>query len=410
MADRQMIAVADIVVGDRARMDKGDVEDMAVSLLRFGQLMPIILDSSNGLIAGERRLLGAQLNGWTEIWAVYQDNITPTLALEIELEENIRRKSFTPAEEIQAIAKLDELKRLEDPTWGQTQTAIATGVQRSQVSTATKYAKMVELFPELKDAKSVRQLISQADRLATNINRVVEVRDNVIDYVDIERKIILGDSVEVIKTIPSESFAAHITDPPFGIRLEERRAGTSGSASDYEDSEESYERLLTMAPDLFRTLKPNGWCIWFLGISWYERAKQVFRASGFVVDEIPIIWDRSEGRCYTARPDRYFARAYDIALHCFKGEPKLLQYNKPNILRVKPVENQETLVERPVELYEELIRRLTVPGETIADWFVGSGSCPAAAAKSGRDYFGVERDPSRRAYALKKIRGYTPNG
>ena len=83
-----------------------------------------------------------------------------------------------------------------------------------------------------------------------------------------------------------------------------------------------------------------------------------------------------------------------------------MQRNKSNIIRVKPVENteRETLVERPMELYAEIIRRLTVEGETVADFFVGSGSCPAAAASLGRDFFGCELDPSRRAYAMNKIK------
>jgi site-specific DNA-methyltransferase (adenine-specific) len=269
---------------------------------------------------------------------------------------------------------------------------------------------MIDLFPELKDAKSIRQMKSWADNKSANIMRVADVKNNVIDYGEIEKKIILGDSVEVIKTIPSESFNAIITDPPFGLAYDERKAGTSGSLTDYEDSEVSYERLLTMAPELFRVLRPNGFLVWFFGISWYERVKTDFRAAGFIVDEIPIIWNRSEGRCHTNRPDRYFGRAYDVALHCIKGDPQIIQRMKPNVITVKPVENsdREALVERPVDLYAELIRRLTVPGETVADFFVGSGSCPAAAASLGRDYFGVEQSPERRAIAIKKIRAYSP--
>ena len=88
----------------------------------------------------------------------------------------------------------------------------------------------------------------------------------------------------------------------------------------------------------------------------------------------------------------------------------MVQRGKPNVLRIPPVSqgDRELLVERPVELYQELIRRLTVPGETVADFFVGSGSCLAAAASLDRDYFGVELDPERRAYAIKKIRANTP--
>lgn len=409
--ERNMVPLDSIRVSkERFREDNGDIESLAVSILKFGQLEPIILDEDNELIAGFRRLSACRLNGADSVWAVHKGDVDDLLAREIELEENIQRKQMTPAEEVKAIAELHNIKTRQDPNWGQVQTAEATGVQRSQVSAAVKYAQMIDLFPELKEAKSIRQLQSWADAKAASIGRVVEVRDNRIDYEAIEAKILLGDSTEVIKQVPSETFHAIITDPPFGIDYDERIAGTIGSVSDYEDSSASYERLLGMAPDLFRVLRPNGWLIWFLGISWYQRAKEVFRASGFVVDEVPIIWDRSDGRSHTARPDRYMAKAYDIALHCIKGSPEMVQRDKPNVIRIPPVETATTSVERPVELYAELIRRLTVPGELVADFFVGSGSCPAACASLGRDYFGVEQDVERRAYALKKIRAHTPEG
>jgi DNA modification methylase len=166
-----------------------------------------------------------------------------------------------------------------------------------------------------------------------------------------------------------------------------------------------------MAPDMYRVLKPNAFAIWFLGISWYERCKDAFRAAGFTVDEIPIIWDRSDGRTFTSRPDRWFGRGYDIALHMVKGEPRLAQTGKHNIIRVTPVPSSErdVLVERPVELYQELIRRTTIEGEIVADFFVGGGGCPAAAASLRRGYFGVEMSEERRAKGITKIRAYTPD-
>lgn len=407
--DKHLIALSDIHVGERVRSDEGDIEALAISILKYGQLQPLILDQDNNLIAGKRRYEALVLNQSASVWVSYQHEIDELKAVELEIEENIRRKQFTAAEEIQGIARLDAIRNAQDPNWTQGQTAALAGLPSPKyVSEANKYSKMIDLFPELKDAKSVRQLKSWADHKAASINRVIEVRDNSIDYAKIENKIILGDSVDVIRTIPSGSFHAIITDPPFGIDYDERRAGSKGSLSDYEDSSESYERLLSMAPDLFRVLRSDGWLVWFLGVSWYERAKQVFRESGFTVDEIPVVWDRSEGRCYTIRPDRYFGRGYDIALHCLKGNPQVVQRGKPNIIRVKPVEVAETQVERPTDLYAELIRRLTVPGEIVADFFVGSGSCPAAAASLGRDYFGIEQNAERRAYAIKKIRAFSP--
>ena len=398
---------------DRFRPVKAKVEDIATSLLQFGQLQPVIIDGDKELVDGKHRLEALKLNGATDVWVDFQPGIDLVRAREIELEANIMRQDMTTFERVKAIAEIDAMKRAKDPSWGQAQTAAYIGSSRpADVADAIKLAKMTELFPEIEweKASSVHQMKSWADFKAKTATRVHDVKNNQIDYSAIEDKIILGDSMEVIKTIPPESFHAIITDPPFGIGFDTRKSGSSGSLTSYEDSEQSYERLLSMAPELFRVLRPDGWLIWFFGISWYERCKEAFREAGFTVDEIPIIWNRSEGRCHTNRPDKYFARGYDVALHCIKGDPQMMKRNRSNVITIKPVEtaNREALVERPVELYAELIRHLTVPGELVADFFVGSGSCCAAASSLGRDYFGVELSPERRALAIQKVKAHTP--
>lgn len=402
---------------DRFRPAKPkDVEETAISLLRYGQLQPIIINSNHELVDGLHRITAARENGQTTIWVDIRDQIDEVLHREIELETNIRRVDMTPFERVQAIAEIDKLKRSRDPNWTIGNTAQAIKSERkNDVSDATKIVAMAELFPELKEtlkgAKSVRQLKSWVEHKAANVTRILDVKDNRIDYADIESKVWLGDSVDLIKRVPSESINAVITDPPFGLDYDQRKGGTSGELTAYEDSETAYRRLLTMAPDLYRVLKPNGWLVWFFGISWYEECKRAFREAGFTVDEIPVVWDRSDGKCHTNRPDRYFARGYDVALHAFKGDPQVILRGRPNVIREKPVDNsdREALVERPIGLYAELIRRLTVPGETVADFFVGSGSCLAAAASLRRDYFGCELSPERRAIAIKKIRANTPD-
>lgn len=393
------------------------VEERATSIAKFGQLQPILvklLDTGNyELIAGLHRTEACKLNG-AKVKAITTDEADPILLREMELEENISRLDMHWSDREKAIAELHRMRQTLDPSWTQQKTQqIAKLARQADVADSLKLVEMMKLFPELEDAKSKHQAMSWAKQKASQVMRVQEVKGNSIDYADIESKIIHGDSVEVIKTIPDHSFHAVITDPPFGIDYGSRKAGTEGSLNSYQDDEESYRKLLSMAPDLYRVIKPNGWLVWFYGMSWYEECKKVFRDAGFTVDELPIIWNRSNGRCHTNRPDRYFSRGYDVALHCFKGEPQMPSYGrgKNNVITVDPVPTQDRdfLVERPVELYEELIQRLTVPGERVADFFVGSGSCPAAAAKTRRDYFGVELSAERRAGAIKKIKAYTPD-
>lgn len=387
------------------------VTEIQQSFRLYGQLQPIILERDLTLVDGMHRLAAARQLKMPLIGAIFRDEVDPIFLREIELEANIRRAEMTWQERERAIAELHRMRTVANPNWGQTQTQQLAGLKRADdVSQAIKLVKMMDLFPEIAKAKSKNQALSWANAKAKHALRVHEVRENETDYGQIEDRLILGDSVEVIKEIPDESFNAIITDPPFGIDYDRRSEGQEGSLTSYQDDEQSYLRLLSMGPDLYRVLKRDGWLIWFLGISWYERAKTAFRSAGFLVDEIPIIWDRSDGRTFTARPDRYFGRGYDIALHCIKGDPQVIVRGRSNVLRIPPVEadEREYLVERPVQLYEELIHRLTVPKEIVADFFVGSGSCLAAAAKLERNFFGVEQDPIRRAGAIKKIYANLP--
>ena len=398
---------------NRWRPIKKKVDEIAQSMLKFGQLQPIILrpkdDGRYDLVDGYHRVTAAEMNVWPSIQAVFSTELDPVVLREIELEVNIMRVEMDWQEKQLAIAELHRLKQERDPNWTQRQTADLADGSQTRVSEALRYKEMVQLFPELAKAKSMRQAASWMNQKAKTVTRTISVTGNP-DFAHMEKKILLGDSTKLIKEVPDESIRMVLTDPPFGIDYDHRKAGTDGSMSAYEDSEDSYWRLLGMAGDLYRVIKADGWLIWFLGPTWYERAKQAFREAGFTVDEIPIVWDRSDGSCFTARPDRYFARAYDIALHCLKGNPEVIIRGKPNIIRVPPVASKERdlLVERPVELYKELIRRLTVKGEKVADFFVGSGSVLAAAASLQRDFFGIELSPERRATALTKVKAYLP--
>ncbi len=387
--------------------DEKAVEELCDSLLKFGQLQPVIVDDSFELIDGLHRLTAAQRLGWADVEVITKDSVSETLAREIELETNIRRKEMTWQERAKAIAEIDRLKRAANPMWSQGQTAAMVGVTRTaDVSDALKVTKMMELFPEISAAKNLSQAMNIVQRKAKLIERKLEADAGAAaDTSDIEARINLGDSVEFIKSLPDESIDCILTDPPFGVDYDSRVKGTVGTASAYEDSEKSYLRLLSMVPDLYRVLKPDSFCVWFFGMTWYPEVHKAFTDAGFTVDDIPIIWDRTDGRTFTNRPDRYFTRGYDVALHTFKGNPNIVQRGKPNIIRIPPVGNadRETLVERPVELYAELIRRLTLPNQVVADFFVGSGSCPAAAAMTGRRFIGSELDPMRRAYAINKI-------
>jgi ParB family chromosome partitioning protein len=104
-----LIPIEDIKVKKRIRKEKGNIEALAESLKRFGQINPIVITKKNVLVAGERRLEAARHLGWRTINAVIADTDEVT-KLEYELEENVQRRDFTREEEEEAVRKIIKLK------------------------------------------------------------------------------------------------------------------------------------------------------------------------------------------------------------------------------------------------------------------------------------------------------------
>lgn len=106
------VNIEEIMIKKRIRKNLGDLNILAESLKKHGLLNPITLTSGKELIAGERRLQAAKLLGWTSIEAVLLDeeNCTDVSKLEIEIEENIQRKSLQSDELTDAYMRLEKLK------------------------------------------------------------------------------------------------------------------------------------------------------------------------------------------------------------------------------------------------------------------------------------------------------------
>jgi site-specific DNA-methyltransferase (adenine-specific) len=62
--------------------------------------------------------------------------------------------------------------------------------------------------------------------------------------------------------------------------------------------------------------------------------------------------------------------------------------------------------QKPVELFEYLIRTYTNPGDLVLDSCMGSGTTAIACIKTGRKYVGFENDPIYFPRSLDRIRGY----
>ncbi|GHV95502.1 chromosome partitioning protein ParB [Spirochaetia bacterium] len=104
------IPIEDIIVKKRIRKDMGDIESLAESLKRYGQISPIVISKKNMLIAGGRRLEAAKSLGWRTINAVISESAGELERLELEVEENVQRRDFNMEEVADATRKIYRLQ------------------------------------------------------------------------------------------------------------------------------------------------------------------------------------------------------------------------------------------------------------------------------------------------------------
>ena len=105
------ISINEISIKERVRHEIGDLSSLMKSMQDHGQLNSITITRENELIAGHRRLLSAQELGWKYIDASIVDRSSEVDKLQLELEENVHRKDFSPEELLDGYRRLEKLLR-----------------------------------------------------------------------------------------------------------------------------------------------------------------------------------------------------------------------------------------------------------------------------------------------------------
>lgn len=109
-----ILPIAEIHVAKRGRNHLGDVRSLAESIRRVGLLHPVVVDGKGNLIAGKRRLEASRLLGWTTVPVTVVTSLDEALdKLLAERDENVEREPFKPTEIAALAAALEPLERNE---------------------------------------------------------------------------------------------------------------------------------------------------------------------------------------------------------------------------------------------------------------------------------------------------------
>jgi len=195
----------------------------------------------------------------------------------------------------------------------------------------------------------------------------------------------LGDCLEVMKSIPDKSVDAVITDPPYGVQK-----------ATWDDEIPPVE----VWREVKRVLVPGGSLLVFGGI---KLMPDVMAKLGDLFDyQWVFAWYKSNAMQF----GKTGYSVLDIAVWYSTG--KATAKNKKRDVIVHPIIPSENdfghPTPKPVKVMTHLIDCLSQPGDTILDPFMGSGTTGVACVQTGRNFIGIEIDPTYYAIAEKRIK------
>lgn len=200
--------------------------------------------------------------------------------------------------------------------------------------------------------------------------------------------VITGDSLTVLRDMEADSVDMVITDPPYGI---DYQSGRKEKASRLAKIANDKAPFIWWIYDAARVVRRGGEGTLFYPLG---RSAGIHRraASRWPDGQVGHRWDKKAHGMGDLKGS--FAPRYEAIIFATKGRYELPGKRPDDLIACAKVGNQSLTHpnEKPVALLEQLIEATTIPGALILDPFAGSGSTLAAAAKTGRQYIGIEID------------------
>ena len=171
-----------------------------------------------------------KLNKMEEV-EVRQFNDLPEIEKkELEIEANLHRQNFTWQEECVAKAKVHALKQKifgeavqghESKGWGIKDTAAALDENPATISIDIQLARGMRAFPELLKEKNKSSAYKKLKQMQLNLMQEELAKRMKQKGVIDAPNIICGNCVEEMKKMQSGSVDLVLTDPPYGIEIED---------------------------------------------------------------------------------------------------------------------------------------------------------------------------------------------
>ena len=234
-------------------------------------------------------------------------------------------------------------------------------------------------------------------------------------YIEKENyKLYMGNVLDVLKKMPSDSVDMIFTSPPYNIGLKDRKdtnIATYDSWSDDLEYEEYCKWQIDILNECYRIVKDGGTLFYnhkdkFKDEQYKNPIEILFKSNWNIKQN--IIWDRGSAISYNAG---MFGDVYENVYYCYKGSsPKTKTIH--NVLGTIWRINRETKINHPAPFPLELPLRAIYSifdneeNKVVMDIFNGSGTTGVASLLLNHKYIGIDISEKYLKMTIKRLDSY----
>lgn len=353
------------------------VQQIAASMVEFGLTNPILVDSGDGIIAGHGRLMAAQLIGLTEVPVIVLDHLSDAQRRAYILADNAIAEKAGWDEELLA---------------GELADLAADGFDLALTGFSDE--ELADLL-DVPEAEGDPQ--GDADAVGAPPAQPVSVLGDV--WLLGRHRLMCGDStsIDAVDRLMAGSLADMVfTDPPYGYKYE----------SNHQDKHTMLlndDVLLDFMPAAYAAMAENS-AIFVCGShqtihQWRPLVDQHFTYKNL------IVWKKNNWSMGDL--EGAFAGQHELIIFAHKGRAKLRGERSRDVWEFSREAPDHHPTQKPVDLVEFAISKVSDRGAIVLDLFGGSGSTLMACEKTARSARLMELDPKYIDVIVKRWEQFT---
>jgi DNA modification methylase len=368
---------------------KRQIEQLKRSITEFGFVRPVLLDASDGIIAGHGSTLAAIELGMTDMPTVRVDHLSPDQIRAYVIADNKLAENAGWDTELLTL-ELKELSLSFDVT--------LTGFELPEVDL---------LLGELAPGSDGADEIPEIDTKRPAVTRAGDL------WRIGEHFLLCGDSTKresYHALLKGAKAQAVFTDPPYNVRIAGNVSGLGKTvhqefamASGEMSQEEFTEFLTTVFGHLAKSSVDGS--IHYICMDWRHMREMLDSAGAYSEMKNLCVWAKTNagmGSLYRSQHELVFVFKNGTAGHINNVELGRFGRNRTNVWTYAGVNTfgKERDAElamhptvKPVALVADAILDCSHRGGIVLDAFAGSGSTLIAAEKTGRRGYGIEFEP-----------------